>query len=92
MSLYKGQKKFEWLCRQSLDFYLPDYNIAIECQGNQHFEPIEHFGGKQMLLYFKDRDYRKYTLCKTNCIIILYYIMQIMNITFLMKYIQIKRN
>ena len=23
--------------RQSLDFYLPDYNIAIECQGEQHY-------------------------------------------------------
>ena len=40
------QKKFEWLGQQSLDFYLPEYNIAIECQGEQHFKPIKHFGGK----------------------------------------------
>ena len=25
------------LKRQSVDFYLPEYNIAIECQGGQHF-------------------------------------------------------
>lgn len=31
------QKKFVWLGRQSLDFYLPEYNIAIEYQGRQHF-------------------------------------------------------
>ena len=30
---------------QSLDLYLPDFNIAIECQGIQHFKPID-FGGK----------------------------------------------
>lgn len=98
--LFEEQKKFEWLGRQSLDFYLPDYNIAIECQGKQHFEPIEHFGGKQMLLYFKDRDYRKYTLCKTNCITILYYANYEYNFPYkvytnkeeLIKYIQNEEN
>ena len=38
---YEYQKKFEWLGKQSLDFYLPDYNLGIECQGIQHFEPID---------------------------------------------------
>lgn len=28
-----------------LDFYLPDYNVGIECQGIQHIMPI-NFGGK----------------------------------------------
>ena len=27
---------FPWLELQTLDFYLPDYGIAIECQGRQH--------------------------------------------------------
>lgn len=31
--------------QQALDFYLPDYNIAIECQGVQHYKPID-FAGK----------------------------------------------
>ena len=31
--------------QQSLDFYLIDYNIAVECQGEQHFKPID-FAGK----------------------------------------------
>lgn len=33
---FEYQKKFKWLGKQSLDFYLPQYNIAIECQGKQH--------------------------------------------------------
>ena len=31
--------------KQSLDFFLPEYNIAIECQGIQHFKPTD-FAGK----------------------------------------------
>ena len=31
----------KWLGKQSIDFFLPQYNIAIECQGKQHFG----FGG-----------------------------------------------
>ena len=42
---YEYQKKFKWLGRQTLDFYLPRYNIAIECQGDQHYKPVD-FGGK----------------------------------------------
>ena len=43
--LFDRQKRFDWLGRQSFDFYLPEYNIAIECQGIQHFEPVD-FAGK----------------------------------------------
>jgi hypothetical protein len=31
--------------QQSVDFHLPDYNIAIECQGVQHFKAVD-FAGK----------------------------------------------
>ena len=34
---FEKEKQFEWLGRQKLDFYLNDFNIAIECQGKQHF-------------------------------------------------------
>ena len=40
---FEEQKRFDWLGRQSLDFYLPEYNIGIECQGIQHFKPIDFF-------------------------------------------------
>ena len=42
---YEYQKKFEWLGNQRLDFYLPKHKIAIECQGGQHYKPVD-FGGK----------------------------------------------
>lgn len=34
---YIFQYKTKWLGKQSIDFFLPQYNIAIECQGKQHF-------------------------------------------------------
>ena len=42
---YEYQKKFEWLGNQRLDFYLQKHKIAIECQGGQHYKPVD-FGGK----------------------------------------------
>ena len=41
---FDEQARFEWLGLQSLDFFLPTYNIAIECQGRQHFKPIDFSG------------------------------------------------
>lgn len=66
------QKKFEWLGRMSLDFYLPDYNIAIECQGVQHYN-------KELIKWDKfnfndiiERDKLKKNLCYKNGILIYY--------------------
>jgi len=69
---YEKQKKFEWLGRQSLDFYLPDYNIAIECQGIQHFEPKDWFGGVDGFKIIVDRDNRKLKKCLSNNIQMIY--------------------
>jgi len=45
---YVKEKRFDQ-CRNILplpfDFYLPDHNVCIECDGIQHYKPIEHFGG-----------------------------------------------
>ncbi|MEP0133374.1 MAG: hypothetical protein ABJJ25_15345 [Eudoraea sp.] len=66
--IYERQKRFKWLGRQSLDFYLPEYNIAIECQGIQHFKPVD-FGGKgkksanRLFEKTKKRDDRKLKKC-----------------------------
>lgn len=70
---YERQKKFKWLGKQSLDFYLPEYNIAIECQGEQHFKPIEHFGGIDKFLDTQKNDFKKFKLCKSNLNNIIYY-------------------
>lgn len=57
----------------SLDFYLPDYKIAIECQGRQHFEPVSDFGGEKSFKKTIERDKKKLILCKENNIKLLYY-------------------
>ena len=34
-----------WLKPQRLDIYIPELNIGVEYQGEQHFRPVD-FGGK----------------------------------------------
>ena len=70
---FEVQKKFEWLGKQSLDFYLPDYKIAIECQGIQHFEPVTFFGGSDRFKIQVLSDKKKKELCEKNGIKLLYY-------------------
>lgn len=71
---FEYQKKFDWLGKQSLDFYLPDYNIAIECQGEQHFKPVTIFKGDKGFNLTRKRDLIKSEKCKEHNIKILYYI------------------
>lgn len=70
---YERQKRFKWLRWQSLDFYLPLYQIGIECQGKQHFEPIDFFGGDTHFEYVKKLDIVKNSSCRDNNINLLYY-------------------
>jgi len=70
------QKHFEWLRikqRLALDVYLPEYKIAIECQGEQHFVARPVFGGTEALKQQQERDRIKNELCKQHGIQILYY-------------------
>ena len=74
---YVYQKKFDWLGRQTLDFYLPKYRIAIECQGEQHYRPVD-FGGRgekwaiKMFDKIKKLDNIKLNKVKENNIKMLY--------------------
>lgn len=75
---YEPQKKFPWLGKQSIDFYLPQFNIAIECQGKQHFEPVDFKGdGNEIaMLNFQkilENDEKKNNICTEHNIKILYY-------------------
>ena len=62
-----------WLDRQRLDIFIPELDLAIEYQGQQHFEPIEIFGGKEGLIKAKERDKEKFSKCKKNNIKLLYF-------------------
>lgn len=70
---YERQKKFKWLGRQSLDFYLTDYNIGIECQGRQHFGEVPNFKGAETFEAIQKRDIKKKKLCEENNVELFYY-------------------
>lgn len=63
------QKRFDWLGKQSLDFYLPKYNIAIEYQGRQHFCKQTRFGYEDTI----ERDLRKLSICDEHGVKIMYF-------------------
>lgn len=67
------QKKFKGMGMLELDFYLPKYNTAIECQGLQHFKPNDYFGGENEFKKTIERDKRKKDFCEQNGVNILYY-------------------
>ena len=48
------------------DFYLPDYNLCIEYDGIQHFEPVEYFGGEATFNETVKRDFIKTNYCFAN--------------------------
>lgn len=71
--MFQEQKRFEWLGQKSLDFFIPTKNIAIECQGKQHFIPVEPYGGEDEFEKIKIRDCDKKSLCEQNGITLLYF-------------------
>lgn len=48
------------------DFYLPQYNLCIEYQGEQHYKPIDAFGGLESFIKGQERDNMKREFCKKN--------------------------
>ena len=75
---YIYQYKNDWLKYKenlSIDFFLPKYNIGIECQGRFHFEPYKRGDDKSINNFEKQysRDKVKYNLCKNKGIKMLYY-------------------
>ena len=70
---YEYRYHSEWLGNLELDFYLPEYNVAIECQGLQHFEPIKHFGGIKRFIKQFENDKLKLEKCNEQKIELLYY-------------------
>jgi hypothetical protein len=56
----------EWLKPQRLDLFIPDLKLAIEYQGEQHFIPVELFGGEEGFQLRQESDERKKKLCEAN--------------------------
>jgi hypothetical protein len=66
---YIREKKFKG-CKDKrmlpFDFYLPKQNICIEFDGEQHFKPINYFGGITNFEHIKNRDKIKNDFCIKN--------------------------
>lgn len=72
---YEEQKRFDWLKYKNnllLDFYLPKYNIAIECQGEQPFG-LGGWGDNFIHKIVQKRDKLKKKLCEEHGIKLLYF-------------------
>ena len=48
------------------DFYLPEHNTCIECQGQQHYIPVKAWGGQEKLEATQRNDQIKVQFCKDN--------------------------
>jgi very-short-patch-repair endonuclease len=71
---YVKQQRFSWLLSENgypmkLDFYLPEYKTALECQGKQHFINTPWFDTIEQQ---QARDNLKFNLCKKHGIKVIY--------------------
>lgn len=48
------------------DFYVPSLNLTIEYDGEQHYKPVDFFGGEEGFLYRQQNDKIKTQYCKDN--------------------------
>lgn len=66
---YHKEKTFKG-CKNDIllrfDFYLPENNTCIEYDGEQHFRPVEYFGGMDKYKKIKENDNIKNKYCENN--------------------------
>ena len=62
-----------WLNGQSIDIYIPSQKIGIEYQGEQHYKPVDYFGGKETFDANKRRDQNKKESCEGQGVKLLYW-------------------
>lgn len=76
---YEYQYKLSGMGKKSYDFYLPDLKLIIECQGEQHFAPVNFRRDNENLHVFEEfhkrinLDFEKYKVAKQNGIDIIYF-------------------
>ena len=68
---YKPQKTFKDLVGLGggylkYDFFIPDYKLLIEYNGEQHYKPVEAFGGEKQLEIQQEHDRRKREYAENN--------------------------
>lgn len=61
-----GHKVVSWIEKLRFDIYFPKYNIAVEYNGQQHYYPVDFFGGQEQFSKQQNADAYKAQLCKIN--------------------------
>ena len=87
---FEQQKTFNWLKYKRnlfLDFYCDEYKLAIEVQGDQHYVPIQRFGGQEDFKLRQDRDKVKKMLCEKHGIKMFYITKKNYSLNEVLKYI-----
>lgn len=59
---FRGRRNIPY----SFDFYLPDYNLLIEYQGQQHERAVDFFGGEEKFEIQKEIDKKKKEYAQNN--------------------------
>lgn len=72
---YRVEREYSplWLNRMRIDIYIHTLNIGIEYQGQQHYKPVEIFGGQESFIKGQERDRLKKQLCKENGLKLIYF-------------------
>ena len=60
-----------WLAGLELDVFVPHAKLALEYQGQQHYEPVELWGGQEALEAQQKRDALKAARCKQEGVVLL---------------------
>lgn len=63
---FSWEYRAKWLGKQRIDICIEKYKIAIEYDGQQHFYPINHFGGEDGFAKRVKYDALKEKLCEEN--------------------------
>lgn len=83
---YHKEFVFPNLKNRKFDFFLPKYNMIIEYDGEQHFIPVDYFGGQESFEETQQRDKEKNDYCIKNNILLIripyYYYPEITEILF----------
>tara|TARA_R110000764_G_scaffold219569_1_gene307285 strand:- start:799 stop:1959 length:1161 start_codon:yes stop_codon:yes gene_type:complete len=62
-----------WLGKQRYDIYIPSKKIAIEYQGQQHYEPVSFFGGEKGFKNTLLLDKKKLDISRNNGVSVIYW-------------------
>lgn len=77
-NIFKGYKVIQharptFLGRQHLDIYIQELGVGIEYQGEQHFKPVDSWGGVEALEASQGRDEKKRKVCENHGVRVIYF-------------------